>query len=75
MSEIYINAGVQDAARMARFSPTDSVLVTVKLTRTAYAQLLSQKFYPPRIFGIWKDPEGSVERRRRDIGMKIVCHL
>lgn len=61
------------AARMAKFSPVDSVLATVKLTRTAYAQLMSQKFYPPRSFGVWTDPEGSTERRRKDIGMKIAC--
>ncbi|GJJ09468.1 hypothetical protein Clacol_003691 [Clathrus columnatus] len=61
------------AARMARFSPVDSVLATIKLTRTAYAQLISQPFYPPRSFGIWKEPEGSIERRRKDIGMKIAC--
>ena len=59
---------------MARFPPEPSVKMTVKLTRTAYAQLVSQKFYPPKIFGRWKEAEGTPEWRSKDIGMKIVGH-
>ncbi|OCH96667.1 SGT1-domain-containing protein [Obba rivulosa] len=61
------------AQRMSRFSPEPSVLKTVTMTRTAYAQLTGQKFYPPKIFGRWKEPEGSQEWRWRDIGMQIAC--
>jgi hypothetical protein len=57
---------------MARFPPEPCVLQTVKLTRTAYAQLVGQKFYPPKIFGRWKEVEGTPEWRWRDVGMKIV---
>lgn len=57
---------------MNRFSPNESVLSTVKMTRTAYAQLLGQKFFPPKVFGYWSEPEGSKELRWRDTGMKIV---
>jgi hypothetical protein len=57
---------------MARFSPEPNVLSTVKMTRTAYAQLLGQKFFPPKVFGQWKANEGSDEWRWRDVGMKIV---
>lgn len=57
---------------MSRFPPDDSVLTTVRITRTAYAQLVGQSFYPPKPFGRWQEPQGSVEWRRRDVGMKIV---
>ncbi|KAJ7042600.1 SGT1 protein-domain-containing protein [Mycena alexandri] len=59
------------AHRMARFPPEPSVLSTVKMTRTAYAQLLGQKFFPPKVFSQWKVNEGSDEWRWRDVGMKI----
>ncbi|KAJ7129973.1 SGT1 protein-domain-containing protein [Mycena crocata] len=59
------------AHRMARFPPQSNVLTAVKMTRTAYAQLLGQKFFPPKIFGQWKAIEGSDEWRWNDVGMKI----
>ncbi|KAJ6604288.1 SGT1 protein-domain-containing protein [Mycena vulgaris] len=59
------------AHRMTRFPPEPNVLRTVKMTRTAYAQLLGQKFFPPKVFGQWKANEGSDEWRWRDVGMKI----
>jgi SGT1 protein len=57
---------------MARFSPDSPVLATVTMTRTAYAQLMGQKFHPTKAFGQFKEKEGSPEWRWRDIGMKIV---
>jgi SGT1 protein len=62
----------QAVHRMARFPPEPCVLWTVKLTRTAYAQLLGQVFHPPKIFGRWQEREGSPGWRWRDVGMKIV---
>ncbi|KAF9056667.1 SGT1 protein-domain-containing protein [Panaeolus papilionaceus] len=59
------------AHRMSRFPPSSSRLTTVRMTRTAYAQLVGQKFFPPKIFGQWTEPEGSKERRWKDLGMKI----
>ncbi|KAF8489579.1 SGT1 protein-domain-containing protein [Gautieria morchelliformis] len=61
------------ANRMARFPPDSSVLATVTMTRTAYAQLMGQRFHPPKAFGQFKEKEGSSEWRWRDIGMKIAC--
>ncbi|KAI0076274.1 SGT1-domain-containing protein [Panus rudis PR-1116 ss-1] len=61
------------AHRMSRFPPEPSVLTTVKMTRTSYAQLMGQRFYPPKVFGRWQENEGTPEWRRRDIGMKIAC--
>ncbi|TFK41316.1 SGT1 protein-domain-containing protein [Crucibulum laeve] len=59
------------AHRMSRFPPDTSTLIPVKLTRTAYAQLVGQKFFPPKVFERWEEKEGSTEWRRRDVGMKI----
>ncbi|KAL7285726.1 hypothetical protein ACG7TL_000831 [Trametes sanguinea] len=61
------------AQKMARFPPEPSVLVSVRMTRTAYAQLVGQRFHPPKVFGRWAEGEGSNEWRWRDIGMKIAC--
>ncbi|KAL4068293.1 SGT1 protein-domain-containing protein [Scleroderma yunnanense] len=61
------------AHRMTRFPPRPNVLRNVKITRTAYAQLMGQKFYPPTIFGTFEEPEGTDTWRWRDIGMKLAC--
>ncbi len=66
----------QSAQKMARFPPEPSALAAVRMTRTAYAQLVGQKFHPPKIFGRWAEKEGLKEWRWRDVGMKIVSfHL
>ncbi|KAI0374444.1 SGT1-domain-containing protein [Pilatotrama ljubarskyi] len=59
------------AQKMARFPPEPSVLVSVRMTRTAYAQLVGQRFHPPKVFGRWPEKEGTREWRWRDVGMKI----
>ncbi|KAH9937432.1 SGT1-domain-containing protein [Fomitopsis serialis] len=61
------------AHKMSRFPPEPSVLTSVKMTRTSYAQLVGQKFYSPKIFGRWHEQEGTKEWKWRDIGMKIAC--
>lgn len=58
---------------MSRFPPQTSVLTSVQMTRTAYAQLLGQKFHPPKIFGRFPEREGTKEWKWRDVGMKMVC--
>ena len=57
---------------MSRFPPKPEALAHVKMTRTAYAQLLGQKFFPPKIFSHWTEKEGTNQWRWRDVGMKIV---
>ena len=70
---LFLNLTLTQAAhRMARFPPEPSAKMTVKLTRAAYAQLMGQKFYPPKIFGRWTEPEDSLEYKVKDLGMKIV---
>lgn len=61
------------AHRMTRFPPHSAVLTTVKLTKPAYAQLVGQKFFPPKIFGHFKEREGSDVWRWKDTGMKLAC--
>lgn len=63
---------VQAAHKMSRFPPHTSVLSPVRMTRAAYAQLVGQKFHPPKIFGHFKEREGTREWRWRDVGMKVV---
>jgi hypothetical protein len=60
---------------MARFSPRPNVLCNVKMTRAAYAQLLGQKFFPPKIFGHFEEREGTDTWRWRDVGMKLVSRF
>ncbi|KAF7320025.1 SGT1-domain-containing protein [Mycena kentingensis (nom. inval.)] len=59
------------AHRMSRFPPQPSVLTAVNMTRTAYAQLVGQKFFPPKVFGQWQERELTPEWRWRDVGMKL----
>ena len=60
---------------MSRFSPQPSMLTTLKLTRTAYAQLVGQNFHPPKVFAPITEPEGTREWKWKNIGMKIVRTL
>ncbi|KAL5495628.1 hypothetical protein ACEPAI_1091 [Sanghuangporus weigelae] len=61
------------AHKMSRFPPQTSILSPIRMTRTAYAQLSGQKFHPPKVFGQFKEREGTREWKRRDIGLKIAC--
>lgn len=58
---------------MARFPPSTSSVVTIRLTRTAYAQLMGQRFNAPRIF---RRPlnQTAEESRWWDNGVKIVSY-
>ncbi|KAJ1310366.1 hypothetical protein OPQ81_007104 [Rhizoctonia solani] len=71
----YTRDGLQlrAAQKMARFSPKPDILKLVTMTRPAYAQLVGQVFHPPKVFGVWQEQAGSLERQWRDIGMKIAC--
>lgn len=61
---------------MRRFPPATAQLTRVKLSRTLYAQLQGQRFFPPKPFERvkWFDnvEKDSVDWRRKDVGMKIV---
>ncbi|KDR84832.1 hypothetical protein GALMADRAFT_233248 [Galerina marginata CBS 339.88] len=62
---------LRTAHRMSRFPPTPSVLTSVRVTRTGYAQLVGQNFFPPKVFGQWKEQESTKEWKWREVGMKI----
>jgi len=67
---------LQATQKMTRFPPSPSVTGTVKMTRTAYAQLCGQRFNAPRVF---VRPLGQTTQEERwwDTGVKIVsaCYL
>ncbi|CAG8591663.1 8006_t:CDS:10 [Funneliformis caledonium] len=57
--------------RMENFPPSTSITVSVKFTKTLYAQMLSQRFYPPKPF---KLPAGTSEKyKSAELGMKVAC--
>ncbi|CAI2171851.1 14211_t:CDS:10 [Funneliformis geosporum] len=57
--------------RMENFPPSTSITVTVKFTKTLYAQMLSQRFYPPKPFRL---PDGTSEKfKASELGMKVAC--
>jgi hypothetical protein len=69
------------AAKMPRFPPADAVLTQISMTRTAYAQLQGQEFWPSKAFGReWTDAMSApkvdatrkVEREARTRGVKLV---
>ena len=67
----------QDMLRFKVPSPSDVRLAAVQMTRPLYAQLLGQRFYPPKPFERVKWMQGAVEGtpdwKHRDVGMKLVC--
>ena len=60
---------------MSRFDPSniDYEPVSITVTRTAYAQMQGQRFYPPRVFHSERWPNSGYERDQRERGMKISC--
>jgi hypothetical protein len=55
---------------MENFSPQSSITVVVKFTKTLYAQLINQRFHPPKIF--IQPPINSEKYKAFDLGMKLV---
>lgn len=63
---------------MKKFPPSPSTRAKVKLTRALYAQLRSQRFYPPRVFekAGWRvetsgNDDASADEKAVDIGVKL----
>ncbi|KNC96479.1 uncharacterized protein SPPG_08069 [Spizellomyces punctatus DAOM BR117] len=57
--------------KMEKFPPTNNVMVTVRMNRTHYAQLVSQKFHPPKPFRL--PPISSPNFKACELGMKLAC--
>ena len=60
--------------RMAHFSPCNnsSVMAGIKFTKCLYAQLLYQRFSPPRKGGFNVPPVGNQHHTACELGMKLV---
>ncbi|KAI9144712.1 SGT1 protein-domain-containing protein [Paraphysoderma sedebokerense] len=58
-------------SKMAVFPPTTSVPMTVKFSRAMYAQLMSQRFYPPKPFKL--PSPNSADYKAAELGMKLAC--
>nr|CAG8483637.1 5465_t:CDS:10 [Entrophospora candida] len=56
---------------MENFPPRSSMTVIVKFTKTLYAQLINQRFHPPKIF--IQPPINSEKYKAFDLGMKLAC--
>ncbi|XP_067935926.1 protein ecdysoneless homolog isoform X2 [Watersipora subatra] len=62
---------VKACQNMCYFPPDNRVSVKVRLTRCLYAQLVQQKFFPPKR-SIWNiPPANSPKYKSHDLGMKI----
>ncbi|RIA99050.1 SGT1 protein [Glomus cerebriforme] len=57
--------------KMENFPPSTSLTVTVKFTKTLYAQMVSQRFYPPKPFKL--PASNSKKFKAAELGMKLAC--
>lgn len=60
-------------SKMERFDPSTCVPVTVRFTRLAYAQLVSQQFYPPKPFLPFIPPPTDPSYLAWQAGVKLAC--
>ncbi|GES93477.1 protein ecdysoneless homolog [Rhizophagus clarus] len=59
--------------KMENFSPSASITVTVKFTKTLYAQMISQRFLPPKPFKL--PASTSKNFKAAELGMKLACGM
>ncbi|RHZ61180.1 hypothetical protein Glove_349g126 [Diversispora epigaea] len=57
--------------KMEKFPPSTSITATVKFTKTLYAQIIHQKFNPPKPFKL--PPRTSNKFPAAELGMKLAC--
>jgi len=57
--------------KMEKFPPSTSITVTVKFTKILYAQIVSQRFYPPKPFKL--PASTSKNLKTAELGMKLAC--
>ncbi|KAJ3041051.1 hypothetical protein HDV00_009951 [Rhizophlyctis rosea] len=57
--------------KMETFPPSTNVPMLVRMTRTLYAQLISQRFFAPKPFHM--PPQSAPDFKAHDIGMKLAC--
>ncbi|KAI8821665.1 SGT1 protein-domain-containing protein [Fimicolochytrium jonesii] len=57
--------------KMEQFPPASSTTSLIRMNRHQYAQLVSQKFHPPKPFRL--PPPNSPDFKSHELGMKIAC--
>ncbi|ORX85322.1 SGT1-domain-containing protein [Anaeromyces robustus] len=63
--------GMKACSKMRNFSIDNQVMTKVKFTKTLYAQLVSQQFFPPKIYHL-PNPN-SPNFKSYELGMKLSC--
>ncbi|OZJ04350.1 hypothetical protein BZG36_02361 [Bifiguratus adelaidae] len=61
---------MQASTRMSKFPPSPSTTALITFTKPLYAQLVSQKFYPPKLFTLPPRSTGTLYKRA-ELGMKV----
>ncbi|CAG8549050.1 2322_t:CDS:10 [Ambispora leptoticha] len=59
--------------KMERFPPSTSITTIVKMTKTLYAQLVNQRFHPPKPFKLPTPSENAKAYKAAELGMKLAC--
>ncbi|CAG8487327.1 12092_t:CDS:10 [Ambispora gerdemannii] len=59
--------------KMEKFPPSTSITTIVKMTKTLYAQLVSQRFHPPKPFKLPPPSEDAKAFKAAELGMKLAC--
>ncbi|KAJ3182658.1 hypothetical protein HDU87_007997 [Geranomyces variabilis] len=57
--------------KMTEFSPVTNVMTSVRMNRHQYAQLVGQRFHPPKPFRL--PPSTAKDFKQHDLGMKLAC--
>ncbi|KAJ1966747.1 hypothetical protein H4R35_006910, partial [Dimargaris xerosporica] len=65
--------GLKATRTMRQFPPDDSILTTVRWTRTMYAQVRSQTFVAPQVFEAALTAGSQYTAREKELGMKLAC--
>lgn len=64
---------MKHAAKMEKFSSSEIVRVSVRMTRAMYAQLVQQDFRAPNGYPMARREEGKEVYAEAELGMKIAC--
>lgn len=63
--------GMKACSKMRNFTIDNQIMTKVKFTKTLYAQLTSQQFFPPKIYHL-PNPN-SPDFKSHELGMKLAC--
>ncbi|KAJ0985031.1 hypothetical protein J5N97_003387 [Dioscorea zingiberensis] len=64
---------MKHAAKMEKFSSSEMVEVSLRMTRAMYAQLLQQDFRAPKGYPMPRREDGKEAYAEAELGMKIAC--